>query len=171
MKTINWHGIVAACAVAVWFNAGCATPYQRVGRTGGISETQLAPDIFRITSYGNGYSVRERVSDFALLRAAELAIENGFTHFLVMDETSGGRSQTRVTPTTTTTRLPPTAQLGKQTVPLGVATTTTSGGDVKTVFRPETSITVRMMKNPGPDLVAYDATFLSKSIRQKYGLK
>ena len=47
----------------------CATTYQSEGLTGGFSETQLDENIFRVTFYGNGYTGKERVTDFALLRS------------------------------------------------------------------------------------------------------
>ena len=36
--------------------AGCATPYQRMGALGGYQEEQLAPDIYRVAFFGNGYT-------------------------------------------------------------------------------------------------------------------
>jgi hypothetical protein len=60
---------------------GCATPYQSSGLTGGYKETKLAPDIARITVEGNGYTSRDRVQDFALLRASEMALQSGYPYF------------------------------------------------------------------------------------------
>jgi hypothetical protein len=57
--------------------SGCATPYQKKNPIGGYSETQLGESIFRVSFEGNGYTSRERASDFALLRSAEIAIEMG----------------------------------------------------------------------------------------------
>jgi len=53
---------------------GCATGYHQNGFTGGFSETRLAPDVFRITFRGNGYTSAERAQDFALLHASELVL-------------------------------------------------------------------------------------------------
>lgn len=75
--------IVAALAVC-----GCATSYQQTGFTGGFSETKLGPDTVRVVFKGNGYTSDERATDFALLRAAQLCREGGFTHFTVQPQAS-----------------------------------------------------------------------------------
>jgi hypothetical protein len=62
-----------ATASAV-FLSGC-TPYKSNGIMGGYTDTQLAPDVFRIGFQGNGYTSTDRTQDFALLRAADLAIK------------------------------------------------------------------------------------------------
>jgi len=62
---------------------GCATPYGRVGLTGGFSDTQLQRNVFSVSFRGNGYTSTDRAMDFALLRCAELTINNGFNYFKV----------------------------------------------------------------------------------------
>ena len=53
---------------------GCATAYQPQGLSGGFTETQLAPDVWRVSFSGNGYTKGERAEDFAMLRSAELTL-------------------------------------------------------------------------------------------------
>lgn len=65
--------------------AGCATTYQRSSFSGGYSETRLGDNIFQVFFKGNGYTGRERAVDFCLLRSAEVAIENGFRYFVIVD--------------------------------------------------------------------------------------
>jgi hypothetical protein len=77
---------------------GCATGYTSTGFTGGYSETQLAPDVFRVTFRGNGYTSAERVQDFALLRAADLALSNDYTYFGILGEANGGSQSSFTTP-------------------------------------------------------------------------
>lgn len=67
---------------------GCATTYQQTGFSGGFSETKLGPDTVRVVFKGNGYTSDERATDFALLRAAQLCREAGFTHFTVQPQAS-----------------------------------------------------------------------------------
>jgi len=74
--------------VAILGLCGCATSYQQTGITGGFSETKLAPDTVRVTFTGNGYTSDERATDFALLRAAQLCSESGYTHFTVQPQAS-----------------------------------------------------------------------------------
>jgi len=66
--------------------SGCATPYGPQSLTGGYSETQLKEDGFIVRFKGNGYTSEERSSDFALLRCAEIALEHGYSHFLIVNE-------------------------------------------------------------------------------------
>lgn len=51
--------------------SACATPYQQVGFKGGFSETRLSENVFKVNFRGNGYTNKERVSDFTLLRKVQ----------------------------------------------------------------------------------------------------
>jgi hypothetical protein len=50
---------------------------------GGWYETQLSDARYQVSFFGNGATSDERASDFALLRACELAIENGYGYLVV----------------------------------------------------------------------------------------
>lgn len=65
------------------FLFGCATPYQKIGDTGGYQHLKLAEDVYRVTFLGNGFTEYNRAYDFALLRAAEIGKELGYSHFTV----------------------------------------------------------------------------------------
>ncbi len=47
----------------------------------GYSEERLDQNKFRVTFRGNSLTPRETVEDYLLYRAAELTLQNGFTHF------------------------------------------------------------------------------------------
>lgn len=66
--------------------AGCATSYQPKSFSGGYSEIRLREDLFEVSFQGNGSTSRERAADFALLRSAEVALENGFPYFVIISE-------------------------------------------------------------------------------------
>ena len=72
------------------FFAGCATPtpYQRVGidSNGGYSSERLPDGTYTVTFVGNTDTKIARAYDFALLRAAELVTEDGFSHFVIKSE-------------------------------------------------------------------------------------
>jgi hypothetical protein len=70
-------------AVAVLIMQGCATKYQKDGFSGGYSETKLDEKSFQVLFAGNGNTSREKVTDFALLRSAEVTLENGFQYFVI----------------------------------------------------------------------------------------
>lgn len=65
--------------------SACATAYQHDGFGGGFSETQLDENVWRVTFRSNAFTSELRAQDFALLRSAELALENGYTYFTLTD--------------------------------------------------------------------------------------
>jgi len=87
-----------AIALAVILLAGCATTYQPKSFTGGYSETQLGENVFQVSFRGNGYTSRERASDFNLLRSAELTLERGFRYFVIVDSEKYATTGTYTTP-------------------------------------------------------------------------
>lgn len=64
--------------------AGCTT-YKPMGFAGGFREVQLAQNAYRIETRGNAFASAEKVSEMAVVRAAELAQQRGFRSFIVMD--------------------------------------------------------------------------------------
>ena len=71
----------------------CATGYQPKdwlhNPTGGYSHVQLEENIFRVSFFGNAVTPYEQASDFALLRATELALEHGYAYFVIRDSKMG----------------------------------------------------------------------------------
>jgi hypothetical protein len=53
---------------------------------GGYSDTALAPDVYKISFGGNGYTTQERATDFAVLRAAELTLSHGYRYFGIINQ-------------------------------------------------------------------------------------
>jgi hypothetical protein len=83
MKTrINYSAVIALTLTM----ASCATPYQSTGFVGGYSDTALAPDVYRVSFQGNGYTSLGRAQDFAMLRAADTALSHGFRYFAIVDK-------------------------------------------------------------------------------------
>ena len=69
---------LAACATAV------GTPYAPADNQGfGYVDQRIEADRFRVVFSGDGGTPSTVVEDFALLRAAELTLENGFDWFRV----------------------------------------------------------------------------------------
>ena len=61
--------------------SGCGTPY---GTIGGFSEVQLGPDSYRVSFSPHGYISWDLAYKSALLRCAELTIQNGYRYFGVL---------------------------------------------------------------------------------------
>ena len=71
--------VSVVCAIV--FLSGCAAHYGTIGRA---SQTQLAPDCYRVAFFPTGYISWDLAYREALLRCAELTIENGYRYFGVV---------------------------------------------------------------------------------------
>lgn len=89
MRGLLKIGFVLVAAVLL---ASCATQYQRQGPTGGYTDTQIAPDVFRVTIRGNAFLSDEQAHRFAMRRAAEITIQRGFTYLTIIESSSGSVS-------------------------------------------------------------------------------
>ena len=94
---------------AILILSGCATDYQRQGTTllewwdgYGYSSTQIDTNVFQVTFKGNTYTGRDRANDFSLLRSAELALENGYEYFVILNPQQYLRNSSDTAPTTPT---------------------------------------------------------------------
>ena len=153
---------LAVCA------GGCATDYQSSGLTGGYGDTRLAPDAFRVTFDGNAYTSGERAQDFALLRASELTLANGFKYFAIVDESSSTTVSAVVTPGTaqTTGNAYVYGNYGTYS-----GTTTYVPPQVFYSSRPRTGLLIRCFRSKPESIYTFDATFLQQSLKEKYKIK
>lgn len=133
MKTV-----LLAVAVATAL-AGCATAYQSTGVSGGFSEMQMAQDTYRIRFSGNGFTGADAVSEMAMLRAAELTLQSGYTHFIILGAGDSVETSYITQPGTTYTTLTPNYGGGYN------ATSNTYGGYTAPVNKPRSEIMVKML--------------------------
>src|SRR5262245_13545958 len=139
------------------FLSGCSTPYQRQGFfIAGYSETLVDENIFQVSFRGNQHTSRERASDFALLRSAEVATENGFRYFIVVEWVKDSSSNT---------------MYGNGNTAYGMARTSTYGGQTFVMHQPSTTNMILCFKEK-PDIAGliFDAEFVKNSLKQKYGI-
>ena len=148
--------------------ASCATDYEKHGFTGEFSETQLGENIFQISFKGNADASHERTKDFTLLRSAEVTVEKGFRYFIIVDSEKYSKTGTYTTPAADHTTGSANAlgnyvrSSGKITPP-GVKTFTHS--------RPTTTNTIVCFNDKLEDgRLVYDASLVTRSIRDKYGM-
>jgi hypothetical protein len=160
--------LLLASGFSLWVLSGCATSYQQKGFTGGYSETQLAPDVFRVNFQGNGYTSSERAQDFALLRAAELSLERGFKYFALLDETSSSKLSTF---TTSGTAYTTGSAYGSGSYATYSGYTTYTPGQTYLISKPHTEILVRGFTNKPADIYTFDADFLQQSLKRKYNMR
>ena len=157
-----------AVAIALVFVA-CATAYKPVGFTGGYSEIQVAEDVFQVTFKGNGYTARERAADFSLLRCAELALNHGYTCFVIVESDHYTKKSTYTTPQRSKTTG---SVYGYGNYATVNTKTVTYGGETYNISKPRAINTIVCFKEkPADVLVAYDAALVSQQIREKYGIK
>lgn len=75
-------GILAAVLAL----ASCATAYQPRGATGGYQERQLSASRWYVEFFGNGKTRRDTVFGYWLNRCAELTVEKGYDHFVLISK-------------------------------------------------------------------------------------
>jgi len=132
-----------------------ATPYKSHGIAGGHSDTARAPDVYRISFRGNGYTSRERAQDFAVLRAADLTLSHGYRYFAVVNETQGGSSGMINTPGYSYTSGSP---VTAGNYAFGNAHTAYVPGVSIPIYFPESGLLVRCFRErPEGFLFAFDA--------------
>ena len=146
---------------------GCATPYQPRSFRGGFSDTQLAPDLFRVYFKGNGHTSMERAQDLVLLRAAELAEEHGFSCFAVVDESSSTSAHAITTEGQSYTS-------GSAFATGSTATysghTTYYPGQTYVVYKPLSGLVIKCFVVKPEGVYTFDVAFLKQSLKQKYKL-
>ena len=88
-KCVPEHHRSAALLFAAFLATGCATgpEYQPRGPGGtvGYTDLQLSQNRFRVAFSGSYYSTRDDVEMYLLRRAAEITLQNGYTHFVVQN--------------------------------------------------------------------------------------
>ena len=82
---------------------GCmtATPYQPASASSsrtGYWDEQIESNRFRVSFAGNTLTARDTVERYLLYRAAELTVQNGFDHFILVDRNTETQTQTYRTP-------------------------------------------------------------------------
>ncbi len=164
MRTLSFIGV----AFLILLMTACATGYQSSGFTGGFKDTQLAPDIFRVSFFGNSFTSSDRVQDFALLRAAELTLANNAQYFTVIASADQSSTETHVTPGSSHTSGTVSAY-GDTGYYSG--TTTYSAPRVRTDYKPGVGMMFRTFQSKPEGGVVFDAKFIVTSIRTKYEIK
>lgn len=153
--------LVIVCALLI---SACATPYQPYSYFGGggYRDMQLSENGFKVTVEANGYTSNEQATNIALLRSAELTLENGFKYFVVVSSEDYSRDMSYTTPVTTTANV---TAFGNA----AYGTAQTYGGQTFLVTLPTPSLTIICFKEkPAIGGMVYDASIISQSLRSKY---
>ncbi len=63
----------------------CATPYQKLGATGGYEDFPISGNSYHVSFHGNGLIGSAKVNQYFLRRCAEITLEKGFDFFVRTD--------------------------------------------------------------------------------------
>lgn len=151
--------------VGAFLLPGCATPYQRSGFAGGFEETHLAPDVFRVSFNGNGFTTPQRCQEFALLRAAEVCQQKGFRYFAVLQDTEDANEAVGYTPGYSYTTASVT---GYGNTAYGSASTVYTPSMPFVISKPISSMLVRCFRSPQTNPYTFDSDYIFQSIGSKY---
>lgn len=80
--------------------AACATPtpFEPAGSGRyGFADQRIEENRYRISFRGNSLTTREQVETALLLRAAEVTLENGYDHFIVVSDATEKERELRIT--------------------------------------------------------------------------
>lgn len=97
-------GVIAGALAGALVLSGCmtATPYQPARGVGfsrtGYSEERIEPNRFLVTFAGNSVTDRDTVERYLLFRAAELTVQNGFDHFVMVQRDTDRQARVYSTP-------------------------------------------------------------------------
>ncbi|HEY3798844.1 MAG TPA: hypothetical protein VGL58_10870 [Caulobacteraceae bacterium] len=139
---------IALAALALAFLAGCATPYGEMGAMGGVRATRLTEDTVIISAQGNGYTAADTIQAYALRRAAEETVSDGYDLFRI----EGSADRTR-----------------QGAVGYGSAYGGFASVYSQQVIKPGESLTIKMLHGPAPSPMPdgeYDARELIKFLSQ-----
>lgn len=124
--------------------------------------------MFRVNFRANGHSSPERAQDFALLRAAELTLQNGYSFFTIEGasdtvsqsvDSSAGQSFSTGTLNT----------YGGSTTYRGQ--TTYILGETSVTRKPRSQVVIHCLREkPAGGGFAFDARFVQASLREKYAV-
>lgn len=152
----------------VFAMSGCVTPYQPKSAIGGFSETRLQEDVFSVSFRGNGYTDRERVSDLAMLRSAELTLENGFKYFaLINSSEDSSTAMMHMGGTSFTTGT--VSQVGNNYH--GNFNTYSSPSYSVPISRPNASFTILCFVERPSEGFVFDAKAVFDSLTEKYNIQ
>lgn len=144
---------------------GCATNYsQKSFWRGGYSDMKIQDDIFSIVFSGNAYISTERSGAFALLRCAEVTLENGYNYFTLLSGGTRAKQGAYTTPVQSHTT-------GYFTGNMYSGQTSYSGGQTIFFEKPESSCLIQCFKEKPEGIMVLDAKQVRDNIKMQYNLK
>jgi hypothetical protein len=170
--------IFGSCLVASLFALSCATPYKPLSDRYGYSERPVGKDEFEVTFLANGNTPYERAFDFALLRAAEIALSRQAKSFRVSDLANLGSLRSYESPPHYFEATSAYLASGGQTVPS--APEFISGTErtylmmtmpeERVYYRPGVKLKIKLLPDAPGSYYPYDPARLIEQLKLKYGI-
>ena len=171
--------VLGACLGGSLFVSSCATPYERLGHRYGYSEKQVGKDVYEVSFLGNGDSSYERVLDFAMLRAAEIALRRHAKSFTLLDLVN--LSSVRVYHAPSLSYWTTTPYLGPGGQPLVPAEGLFEGvewsylvmepAQTRAYCRPGVRLKIKLLPDPPGSYYPYDPAKVIERLKRKYRIK
>ena len=161
------HLTITITLLTLLILGGCATPYQPEGAMGGFYETRIDENVYRVSFRGNAYTSLDKATYFTMLRSAELTLEKGYNHFLVIDEEQYFKEVTSKMPDRTSYSTQ--VRKSPDRIRLKVTVKNYPGQEI-TTYKPRSSNTIMMFKYPPADEY-FDARYVKRTIENEYNLQ
>ncbi len=171
--------VLGSGLVASLFVCSCATPYKPLDHRYGYSEQRLGNDVYEVSFLGNGNCSYERVFDFAMLRAAEIALSHQAKSFTLLDVVNLSSVRRYQTPPQYYWTASPFLSAGGQTIPSAPEFIDGTEGSYLMVtpleergyYRPGVKLKVKLLPDPPGSYYPYDPAKESERLKRKYGIK
>lgn len=161
-KRISVVGLVFLIGILF---SGCATNYgSKSFWHGGYSDMKIQDDTFSISFSGNSSTSTERAGAFALLRCAEVTLENGYNYFTII----GGGTSIKQSAYTTPVQSHTTGSFFGNTY---TGQTTYSGGKTFVTESPKSNCIIQCFKEKPENVMVLDAKQVRDNIKAKYKIE
>lgn len=119
--------------------------------------------VFEVSFKRNSFTTTERVKNFSLLRSAEVALENGYPYFVVIEQSQPVTVFTESMPLGFTSMSSYSAH--------GRHDRTASGGRKEYISNPITKTLIACFSEKPKSVISYDAENIVKYIKSKYEIQ
>ena len=80
-------------SLSIFILAGCTTPYQNMGASGGVQSTIIDDNVFQVKASVNGYTQRSVATQYAIRKAAEVSQSLGCNYYSAINNTQQSYDQ------------------------------------------------------------------------------
>jgi hypothetical protein len=164
------HLVCGSWLAASLLLSSCATPYKPLDHCYGYSEKQVAIDVYEVSFLGNGNTSHDRALDFAVLRAAEIALSCQAKSFTLLDVANLSSVRPYQTaPHFYWTTYPNPGAMGQTTFPaLGPLM---EPAEERVYYRPGVKLKVKLLPDSPGSYYPYDPAKESERLMLKYRIK